>query len=139
MIMNAVVIEAQPGRLLVLDLDTRQRVVVNTQEAWRWRAGDVVRIWYDGIMTRSIPPQINAWGIAPAQANWNPSPCPPAGCPPVVFPPVVRPPVVFPPVVLPPIVRPPVIGPQPGPRPPRPPFGPRPPRPPRPGPGPQPR
>ena len=32
MIMQAVVIEVQWGRLLVLDLDARQRVLVNTPE-----------------------------------------------------------------------------------------------------------
>ena len=121
MIMNAVVIEVQPGRLLVLDLDTRQRVVVNSPEAWRWRPGELIRIWYDGVMTRSIPPQITALGIAAA---------PQFGLLPVIRPPVIRPPVVLPPPP-PPIVIPPVV------RPPAPPPRPRPPRPPRPNPRPR--
>lgn len=134
MIMNAVVIEVQPGRLLVLDLDTRQRVLVNTPEAWQWHSGDLVRIWYNGSMTRSIPPQISALGIAPAPQ----SVIPPVAGPPIVGPPVVFPPF-FPPVILPPVIRPPMRPPAP-PRPPagpRPPSGPRPPRPPRPGPRPR--
>ena len=63
MIMQAVVIEVQWGRLLVLDLDARQRVLVNTPDASRFRPGDTIRIWYDGVMTASIPPQINAQSI----------------------------------------------------------------------------
>ena len=44
MIMQAIVIEVQLGRLLVLDLDTRQQVIVNTSEFRRFRTGDLVNI-----------------------------------------------------------------------------------------------
>ena len=133
MIMQAVVIEVQWGRLLVLDLDARQRVLVNTPDASRFGPGDTIRIWYDGVMTASIPPQINAWGVAAMPPHEFPPTLPPPGAgPPVVCPPngclpAVRPPVIFPPVIWPPVLFPPVVHP---PRPPvRPPFRPRPPRP----------
>mgnify|MGYP000243330278 FL=1 len=118
MIMQAVVIEVQWGRLLVLDLDARQRVLVNTPDASRFRPGDTIRIWYDGVMTASIPPQINAWGVAampphefpptlPPPGAGPPVVCPPNGCLPAVRPPVIFPPVIWPPVLFPPVVHPP--------------------------------
>lgn len=75
MIMQAVVIEVQWGRLLVLDLDARQRVLVNTPDASRFRPGDTIRIWYDGVMTASIPPQINAWGSPRCRPMNSRPPC----------------------------------------------------------------
>lgn len=63
MIMQAAVIEVQRGRLLVLDLETRQRVIVHTPNAHRFRPGNLVRIRYNGMMTNSLPPQITAQGI----------------------------------------------------------------------------
>lgn len=100
MLMQASVLDVQLGRLLVLDLATRQRMIVNTPDARWFRPGDLVRIWYDGTMTKSIPPQITALNITVLQ--------PPTVFPPVVVPPVVRPPIFFPPpVVVPPFGRPP--------------------------------
>ena len=64
MLMQAVVIEVQWERLLVLDLDTRQTILVNTPDARRFRPGDLIRIRYNGVMANSIPPQISASNIA---------------------------------------------------------------------------
>jgi hypothetical protein len=61
--MQAIVFGVQRDRLLVLDLETRRRVIVNTPRAHRFRQGDVVRIRYNGVMTKSIPPQIFAISI----------------------------------------------------------------------------
>ena len=136
MFMQAVVIEVYLDRLLVIDLDTRQNVIVNTLASRQFRPGNVVNIWYDGIMTNSIPPQINALQITVDQFNGFPPappvrPCPPNVCLPNIRPPFIWPPILFPPVgrppVRPPVGRPPVrppVGP-----PPRPPVG-RPPNPP---------
>lgn len=93
MLMQAVVIEVQWERLLVLDLDTRQTILVNTPDARRFRPGDLIRIRYNGVMTNSIPPQISASNIAVIPRDT---------VPPAVFPPAVFPPVFFPPIVRPP-------------------------------------
>ena len=93
MLMQAVVIEVQWERLLVLDLDTRQTILVNTPDARRFRPGDLIRIRYNGVMTNSIPPQISASKIAVIPRDT---------VPPAVFPPAVFPPVFFPPIVRPP-------------------------------------
>lgn len=63
MTMQALVLGVQRDRLLVLDFATRQRVIVNTPRALRFREGDIVHIRYNGVMTRSIPPQIYAINI----------------------------------------------------------------------------
>lgn len=63
MIMQAVVLSVHQNYLLVLDLNTRQKVQVNTPRARQFRPGNIVRIRYNGIMTKSIPPQINAQSI----------------------------------------------------------------------------
>lgn len=63
MTMFATVLSVQRGSLMVLDLSTRQRVQVNTRDAFRFRRGDIVRIRYSGAMTMSIPPQISATSI----------------------------------------------------------------------------
>lgn len=60
MIMYALVLSVRPDNLLVLDRATRREVRVNTPAARRFRPGDFVRIRYNGVMTRSIPPQIVA-------------------------------------------------------------------------------
>lgn len=60
MIMHAIVLSVRPDNLLVLDRATRREVRVNTPGARRFRPGDFVRIRYNGVMTRSIPPQISA-------------------------------------------------------------------------------
>lgn len=69
MLMQAIVIEVQWGRLLVLDLNTRQNVLVNTSDARWFSPGDMVRIWYNGAMTNSIPPQISALSITAVPQN----------------------------------------------------------------------
>lgn len=61
--MNAIVINVQRDRLLVIDFATRQRVAVITQDTRRFRPGNVIRIRYNGVMTKSIPPQIYARNI----------------------------------------------------------------------------
>lgn len=60
MTMQAIVLAVQRDRLLVLDRENRQRVVVITREARRFRRGELVCILYGGAMTASIPPQITA-------------------------------------------------------------------------------
>ena len=119
MFMQAVVIEVYLDQLLVIDLDTRQDVIVNTLASRQFRPGYVVNIWYDGIMTNSIPPQINALQITVDQSNVFPPAPPVRPCPPNVCLPNIRPPFIWPPILFPPVVRPPV----------RPPVG-RPPNPP---------
>lgn len=106
--MQAVVIENQGNRLLVLDLETRQQVVVHTPQAWMFRPGEQVMIWYSGAMTNSIPPQITALRIQRIPGNEVQPlppvqpPCRPGQCGPVIFPPVVWPPIFRPPVHRPP-------------------------------------
>ena len=122
MIMNAVVIEVEWVRMLVLDLESRQRVIVNTPDAYLFRPGEVVRIRYNGVMTRSIPPQITAISITTVPTDGfppRPPVRPPVIFPPIVLPPIIRPPVIRPPVIRPPVVRPPVVRPPSG----RPPSG----------------
>ncbi|HIT54203.1 MAG TPA: hypothetical protein IAD07_09730 [Candidatus Fimivicinus intestinavium] len=60
MMMQALVLNVQWDRLLVMDFRTRQRVVVITRNARRFRPGNIVRIRYNGIMTNSMPPQLFA-------------------------------------------------------------------------------
>lgn len=109
MIMNAAVIDVQWGRLLVLDLDTRQRVLVNLRETSWLHSGDLVRIWYNGVMTKSIPPQITAQRIVVLPQDT----VPPSALPPVFFPPCL--PGVCPPFFRPPARTPfrPLLGPGP--------------------------
>lgn len=104
MIMRAIVIEVQWGRLLVLDLDIRQQVIVITPDASQFLPGDFIRIWYSGAMTRSIPPQIYALRIVsePRESPPPVRPLPPVFFPPVVFPPISRPPFPRPPIGRPP-------------------------------------
>ena len=63
MIMMATVLSTQRGNLLVFDFSNRQQVQVNTNIAFRFYPGDLVRIRYNGAMTMSIPPQISATSI----------------------------------------------------------------------------
>lgn len=63
MIMIATVLFAQRNNLLVFDFANRQQVQVNTNDAFRFHSGDLVRIRYNGAMTMSIPPQISAMHI----------------------------------------------------------------------------
>ena len=59
-IMNALVLEVRPRSLLVRDRATSQEVLVLTPWARLFRPGMQVRILFNGVMTKSIPPQINA-------------------------------------------------------------------------------
>lgn len=109
MVMQAVVIEVQWDRLLVLDLNTRQKVIVITRDARWWRPGDQINIWYNGSMTKSIPPQIFALSINAASPDTFPPPPgvrPPNYCPPSICPPVIVPPILLPPFFRPPNQRP---------------------------------
>ena len=63
MIMTATVLSVQHNNLLVFDFSNRQQVQVNTNSAFRFCLGDLVRIRYNGAMTMSIPPQISATSI----------------------------------------------------------------------------
>lgn len=57
---NATVLEVQCSSLLVCDHCTSQEVLVHTSNAHCYCVGDQICITYNGIMTRSIPPQITA-------------------------------------------------------------------------------
>ncbi len=61
--MLATVLAVREGSLLVRDAKTGQEVVVNTRNARDFCVGDSVGIFYNGIMTRSLPPQITAFRI----------------------------------------------------------------------------
>lgn len=60
MLMIATVREVQASSLLVRDRSTSQDVLVRTNNARRFSVGDRVGILFNGVMTRSIPPQITA-------------------------------------------------------------------------------
>lgn len=63
MLMIATVERVRPGLLVVRDRRTFRTVLVNT---WQTRCifpGDVVSILFNGVMTRSIPPQITAIAV----------------------------------------------------------------------------
>ncbi len=62
-VMLAIVLKVSRDRLLVRDIATGQNVVVNTANARRFQRGDRIGIWYNGIMTNSLPPQISATRI----------------------------------------------------------------------------
>lgn len=49
--------------LCVWDHCTNQEVIVHYDRACCFRPGDRVCIHYNGVMTRSIPPQINAFCV----------------------------------------------------------------------------
>lgn len=59
MVMCATVVSIDDNSILVLDNATQQEVQVNTC-CLNFRQDDRVKIFYNGIMTRSLPPQINA-------------------------------------------------------------------------------
>ncbi len=58
--MCATVCCAECCQLLVCDHETRQEVLVHSDQACHFCVGDQVCIHYNGVMTRSIPPQITA-------------------------------------------------------------------------------
>ena len=69
MTMCAVILEISDRRLLVRDSKTDQEIVVNTRCNCNFRVGDRIIIFYNGAMTMSIPPQINAIRIRKAPFN----------------------------------------------------------------------
>lgn len=58
--MIARVLEVRPDSLLVTDQCNHQQVQVNTTDACCYCVGDCLCIYYNGIMTASLPPQISA-------------------------------------------------------------------------------
>ena len=58
--MRAKVLEVEDCALLVLDCEECRKVLVLTEDACHFCEGDLICIWYNGVMTRSIPPQIRA-------------------------------------------------------------------------------
>lgn len=62
MIINAEVLGVENGFLMVMDICKNQEVAVNTR-CMNFKAGDRIKIFYNGIMRFSIPPQINACRI----------------------------------------------------------------------------
>lgn len=61
--MTATVIQSGAGRLLVRDSSTGEEVMVFTRDAGDFVPGDRIMITFNGMMTRSIPPQITAISI----------------------------------------------------------------------------
>ena len=62
--MFATVVQAWGSQVLVRDQSNNQEVLVHTNHSTsNLAAGDVVRIVYNGVMTASIPPQINSQSI----------------------------------------------------------------------------
>ncbi len=59
-IMCAVILEVNQDSLLVRDSATSQEVLVHTSCTCGFQRNDRVNILYNGAMTMSIPPQINA-------------------------------------------------------------------------------
>ncbi|HIW72986.1 MAG TPA: hypothetical protein H9684_01550 [Firmicutes bacterium] len=70
MLMIATVREVRFNSLLVRDRATSQDVVVNARSTRGFFPGDLVRIWYNGVMTRSMPPQIFALRITRIFSPW---------------------------------------------------------------------
>lgn len=60
---RAQVIQVMNCHLCVCDLSTRQTILVNWPCSCHFRVGDYVCIEYDGMMTRSQPPQITASNV----------------------------------------------------------------------------
>ncbi len=60
MTMYAYVQSVECNKLVVCDRNTKQEVIVYTAKAKCFDVGDYVCIYYNGIMTMSIPPQIQA-------------------------------------------------------------------------------
>lgn len=66
MTMCATVIGIEDYGLLVVDNTTEQEVLVKTRCKNNFAEGERVKIFYNGIMTFSLPPQINADRIVKA-------------------------------------------------------------------------
>lgn len=69
MIMIATVLRVDSGSLLVRDMKTGDEVLVHFRNADRFNVGDRIRIFYNGQMTFSIPPQITAISIQKIQGG----------------------------------------------------------------------
>lgn len=63
--MKARVLRTCGCELLVCDLCGSQEVLVRTNEACCFQPGQCVCITYNGVMTRSVPPQITADCVKP--------------------------------------------------------------------------
>ena len=74
MVMMATVVRVNARTLLVRDLSSGQQVLVHWGNARSFRVGDTVRITYNGSMTFSVPPQINATSVVRAMPQVNPIP-----------------------------------------------------------------
>ncbi|MDR1701803.1 MAG: YobA family protein, partial [Sporomusaceae bacterium] len=61
--MIATVIKTNPESMLVIDAATGNEVRVNFRDARKFHPGNTIRIIYNGIMTKSFPPQISADSI----------------------------------------------------------------------------
>lgn len=59
-VITAKVLNIMPNQLLVRQRNTGQVILVHSPAAMRFRAAQIVQICYNGIMTRSLPPQITA-------------------------------------------------------------------------------
>ena len=70
MLMLATVREVRLNSLLVRDRAASQEVVVNTRNTRGFSPGDIVRIFYNGVMTQSVPPQISAIRISRLSPPW---------------------------------------------------------------------
>lgn len=67
--MCAQVLQVCPCRLLVCDQDTCQQVLVHTPRACCFSVGQYVCVRHTGAMTMSIPPQVTALSVTPAQCG----------------------------------------------------------------------
>lgn len=57
------VLDTRCGALLCCDCENGQQVQVNTDDACSYSVGDRLCVYYDGTMTKSLPPQITATSI----------------------------------------------------------------------------
>ena len=69
MLIFAKILETEKNRILVMDLNTNQEVAINLQCGCKFKVGDMIQIVYNGMMTMSIPPQINAQRIMVINAD----------------------------------------------------------------------
>lgn len=67
--MNARVLRSCCGELLVCDLCGSQEVLVHTGSACCFQPGQCVSVTYNGVMTRSVPPQITADCVKPLNSG----------------------------------------------------------------------
>ena len=70
MFMIATVREVWFHQLLVRDRATSQNFIVNTRNIRGFFPGDIIRIWYNGVVVPSFPPQIFAIRITRIFSPW---------------------------------------------------------------------